>query len=158
MASVLARCCAGGHRRCRFCIWRSEAIAEGALSVHVLSAGGALTHHDLIDEEVDEEVVSEPSERLELHLDLRLVHLLHLARERGCHTDMHRQDSERATSALTCLCYDCSACGCAAAECEGIATGARTVLAHGAPLPQPVEHGAVARREGLEVFGWQPVS
>ena len=72
------------------CVWRSEAIAEGALSVHVLSAGGALAHHDLIDEEVDEEVVSEPSERLELHLDLRLVHLLHLVRERGCHTDMHR--------------------------------------------------------------------
>ena len=78
-----------------YAIWgvRSEAIAEGALSVHVLSAGGALAHHDLIDEEVDEEVVSEPSERLELHLDLRLVHLLHLVRERGCHTDMHRQDS-----------------------------------------------------------------
>ena len=72
-------------------------FAEGALSVHVLSAGSAPAHHDLIDEEVDEEVVSEPSERLELHLDLRLVHLLHLVRERGCHTDMH---TARAQSAL----------------------------------------------------------
>ena len=47
-------------------------MTEGELSAHdVLSAacGDALAHNDLVDEEVGEEVVSEPGERLELHLE-----------------------------------------------------------------------------------------
>jgi hypothetical protein len=31
--------------------------------------GDSFAHNDLVDEKVDEEVVSEPSERLELHLE-----------------------------------------------------------------------------------------
>ena len=31
--------------------------------------GDALAHNDLVDEEVGEEVVAEPGERLELHVD-----------------------------------------------------------------------------------------
>ena len=49
-------------------------------------------------------------------------------------------------------------CATSALLFDGIARGgARTVLTHGAPLPQPIEYGAVARREGLEVLGWQSV-
>ena len=33
------------------------------------ACGDALAHNDLVDEEVGEEVVSEPGERLELHLE-----------------------------------------------------------------------------------------
>ena len=49
----------------------SEAIPEGELSAQVLPAvrGNALAHDDLVDKEVGEEVVAEPSERLELHLE-----------------------------------------------------------------------------------------